>query len=99
MERERTFTLFGKCYLLLFFILVSMQAYSSHIVGGELSYDCLGGNNYRITLKLYRDCSNPANALFPSYPELQVWDSKGNYLGMLLMTLPPIDTVKNSVIN
>jgi gliding motility-associated-like protein len=33
-----------------------MRAYASHIVGGEMYYDCLGGNDYRITLKLYRDC-------------------------------------------
>ena len=35
---------------------LSLKASASHIVGGELYYDCLGGNEYRITLKLYRDC-------------------------------------------
>jgi gliding motility-associated-like protein len=29
---------------------------ASHIVGGEIYYECLGNNNYKITLKLYRDC-------------------------------------------
>ncbi len=32
--------------------------YSKHIVGGEMIYDNLGGNNYRITLKIYRDCAS-----------------------------------------
>jgi len=27
-----------------------------HIVGGEMTYECLGGTNYRITLTVYRDC-------------------------------------------
>lgn len=31
---------------------------ATHIVGGELYYTFLGANNYRITLKLYRDCLN-----------------------------------------
>ena len=35
---------------------VAMQA--THIVGGEISYRCLGSNRYEITLKVYRDCFN-----------------------------------------
>lgn len=31
---------------------------ASHIAGGELTYQCLGGNQYRVTLKFYRDCLN-----------------------------------------
>lgn len=31
---------------------------ATHIVGGEMIYDQLGNNNYRITLKVYRDCYN-----------------------------------------
>lgn len=34
----------------------SVNTFAWHIVGGEMYYDCLGGNNYRITLKMYRDC-------------------------------------------
>jgi gliding motility-associated-like protein len=39
-------------------LVVSLNAYATHIVGGELSYESLGGNQYRITLKIYRDCIN-----------------------------------------
>lgn len=42
--------------LFLFITLLSLNSFSTHIVGGEIFYDFLGGNNYRITLKLYRDC-------------------------------------------
>ena len=42
-------------FLLVFMALLS-PLYASHIVGGEMFYDCLGGNQYRITVKLYRDC-------------------------------------------
>lgn len=40
------------------FLLIAFKSFATHIVGGEIYYDCLGGNNYRITLKLYRDCFN-----------------------------------------
>ncbi|MBK8927996.1 MAG: hypothetical protein IPM74_19365 [Crocinitomicaceae bacterium] len=31
---------------------------ASHIVGGEVYYDCLGGTTYTITFKIYRDCNS-----------------------------------------
>ena len=31
---------------------------ATHIVGGEIYYDKLSGNQYKITLKVYRDCIN-----------------------------------------
>ncbi|RYD56490.1 MAG: T9SS type B sorting domain-containing protein [Sphingobacteriales bacterium] len=30
--------------------------YASHIVGGEMTYRCIGGNNYEIRLDIYQDC-------------------------------------------
>ena len=55
-------------------------AYSRHIVGGEIYYDCLGPGtamntrNYRLTMKIYRDCAgngaefdNPAEIGVYSY--------------------------------
>jgi len=30
---------------------------ASHIAGGDLSYTCIGGNDYLVTLSFYRDCS------------------------------------------
>ena len=45
---------------LLLFILVFCgitSAFSSHVMGGDITYTCLGGNQYQVTLTLYRDCS------------------------------------------
>lgn len=39
------------------FALGAIATQASHIIGGELYYDHLGGDEYRVTLKLYRDCS------------------------------------------
>lgn len=32
------------------------QSKASHAMGADLTYQCLGGNTYRITLSFYRDC-------------------------------------------
>ena len=42
--------------LLLLFSKTTLQA--THIVGGEITYRCLGNNSYEITLTVYRDCYN-----------------------------------------
>ncbi|MBK7764158.1 MAG: gliding motility-associated C-terminal domain-containing protein [Bacteroidetes bacterium] len=34
--------------------------FASHIVGGELTYKCVGPDKYEITLNLYRDCLPPS---------------------------------------
>lgn len=51
-----------KTLLQLLLILVSTQVgYATHIVGSTINYDYVGGNRYRITVVLYRDCrtTNP----------------------------------------
>ena len=40
--------------------------YTAHIVGGEVTYECLGNNNYRFTLQIYRDCDS-GGAQFDSF--------------------------------
>jgi len=43
------------CFFALF-IFVGFQAQATHIVGGEMTYRCLGNNKYEIILTVYRDC-------------------------------------------
>ncbi len=41
-------------------ILGSQALSATHIVGGEMYYDHLGGSQYQVTVKLYRDCTGIA---------------------------------------
>lgn len=41
---------------ILFFSLLSFYLPANHIVGGDLTIKCVGGNNFELTLKFYRDC-------------------------------------------
>lgn len=56
---KNVYTLFWKLRLLLilFFIQASGEAYASHAQGGDLTYTCLGGNQYQLRLAFYRDCA------------------------------------------
>lgn len=50
---KRILTLFS-CFL------IPLFSFAAHIVGGEITYECLGAQNgvnqYRFTVKVYRDC-------------------------------------------
>ncbi len=41
---------------LTFSLLIFQNAKASHIAGGDISYTCLGGNQYQINLNLFVDC-------------------------------------------
>ena len=53
MKLTNTCTILAITFLIIFF---STKINATHIVGGDLSYECLGNNQYRITMKVYRDC-------------------------------------------
>jgi len=42
--------------LFVFTLFFSPKINATHIVGGDLSYECLGNNEYLITMRVYRDC-------------------------------------------
>jgi gliding motility-associated-like protein len=63
--------------LLCLALLCSFIANATHIVGGSLTYDHLGGATYRITLKMYRDC-RPTSVAFPGQVDIEVRDQNGN---------------------
>ena len=48
-----------KCLLLLGFVLALFisETKATHMMGSDITYECLGNNKYKITLKLYRDCT------------------------------------------
>ncbi|MFL5764956.1 MAG: PKD domain-containing protein [Bacteroidia bacterium] len=49
---------------IIMFIQASNEAYASHAQSADITYQCLGGNQYQISLSFYRDCAGvaaPAN--------------------------------------
>lgn len=60
----------------LFFLFSIQPLFATHIVGGSISYEYLGNNEYNITLEVLRDCynGNPA-AFFDDPAKLGIFDS------------------------
>ncbi len=69
--------------------LAGLPLKAAHIIGGELSYTWLGGNQYRLLLDLYRDCAG-GGALFDDPVSLFVYEAaSGNLHSTLAVSLPP----------
>lgn len=70
--------------------LFGLNAQATHIVGGEIYYTCLGGNQYEIVLKVYRDCFN-GQAPFDNPANLFIYE--GNSLHTTLTASPTITNI------
>ncbi len=74
--------------LLMFFALPPALR-ATHIVGGDMTYRCLGDNNYEITLVIFRDCfyGNPA-AWFDNPASIGIFNASNTLLRQILV--PPM---------
>ena len=43
-------------WIILLLLTISAKSFASHIVGGELYYDYLGNNQYKVYITIFRDC-------------------------------------------
>jgi gliding motility-associated-like protein len=80
------------------FFILPFSANATHIVGGEIGYRCLGGNQYEITLRVFRDCFNAdPSALFDDPGIIGVYASNG--LRLSNISLRPIgnDTLREGL--
>lgn len=85
-------------YIVVVVFLLFTKAHATHIVGGEIYYTCLGSNNYKITLKLYRDCFNGI-APFDSPAFVGIYDASGNLQNTLSMNFSGPNPIPPSVIS
>ncbi len=75
-----------------FFLLFSFGCLAplsaTHIVGGEITYKCLGNNQYEITLTVFRDCYTGV-PWFDSPASIGVFDAQWNLVKELLIPWNP----------
>ncbi len=72
------------------FLIFSSMTFASHIVGGEVYYDALGNDTYKITFEVYRDCSGSG---FDSPLQYTVFTPNGAIFSTYSIPLPIPDTL------
>lgn len=68
-----------RSYLLVIACLLAFVSKATHIIGGEMYYDHLGGGQYLVTLNLYRDCGpdNVNGTGFDLQAQIAVYNAAG----------------------
>jgi len=57
---QKVFTGIRFSILLIFLIFVSKVEANPYVMGADIFYQCVGANQYEITLMVYQDCQEPA---------------------------------------
>ena len=77
--------------LVLTLLLYFNQAKATHIIGGEITYVCLGDSTYQIKLILYRDCTSATPFDTPAY--MSVFTPEGEFVFNFTIPAPVISDV------
>jgi gliding motility-associated-like protein len=85
-------------FILFLLLLFAFRLDATHIVGGEMYYECLGNNQYRITLKVYRDCYL-GQAAFDNPAYITVFNSNGSVYTNISLYDPQIKVLPGTINN
>ncbi|HYV93752.1 MAG TPA: PKD domain-containing protein [Chitinophagales bacterium] len=70
-----------------------------HIIGGEIYYTCLGNNDYQVTLKIYRDCSNAQAAQYDDPAFVTIYNATGLLVQTFNVFFPGATSVQPDLSN
>ena len=82
----------------MFSLLFSGNINAAHLVGGEISYQCLGNDNYAIKLRVYRDCGG-TGAQFDNFAIITIFDINGTVLENLSVAKGPTIAISGNPTN
>jgi len=92
--------IFHRIVFLSMLLLHAHVLFASHIIGGEMSYVCLGNDQYQITLKVFRDCYN-GQAPYDDPTYITIYDGNNNQVAgsPFPISFPGSDTLENNTNN
>ena len=79
-----------KIYFLFLLILTPLILRATHLVGGEMTYTCLGDNIYEIQLVIYRDCgpTNTNGTGFDATGDVAIYNSNNEQVQLVQISNP-----------
>ena len=91
---------FHKWIFILLLPFLAFTAKASHIVGGEITFECLGDSSYRISLEVYRDCywGNPL-AYFDDPAHVGVFNNQNMLVMVIDMPFTGMDDTLSAIFN
>ncbi|RME05376.1 MAG: PKD domain-containing protein [Bacteroidetes bacterium] len=92
-----TFKMKSRILVVLSLLVVALSVQAAHIIGGVISYECLGQGEYKFTMKIYRDCNGGGapfdSALGSQIPgTVTVYQGNNNVPYTIVQLAPPVIT-------
>lgn len=79
-----------KKILLITATLFSVQSsFATHLVGGFITYECAGGNEYMINLRVYKDCGATVTGTFDDTAFVAIYNINGDTVSRLRLPKGP----------
>ena len=85
---------------ILFFILcLSCNLYAAHIIGGDMTYTCVGNNEYIFTMTVYRDCDSQtlfdseSGGTFETIGTVTIFDGLSNIHSIVDLDAPIVESI------
>lgn len=72
--------------------LFASSSWAAHLVGGEISYICLGNNDYQVKMRFYRDCAG-GGAQLDDDVDFAVYDINNNLITVVTAPMAIRDTL------
>lgn len=69
-------------------LLVPTKSYASHIAGADISYQCLGGDSFLITINVFRDCNGIGAPTTISAAQIDITSPCGTITPTFTLTNP-----------
>ncbi|NVK04489.1 MAG: gliding motility-associated C-terminal domain-containing protein [Flavobacteriia bacterium] len=73
--------------LILLLCFTGFASSAAHLVGGEMTYECQGGGDYLIRIRVYRDCAGGGAAFDPSI-DIRAFDGVSGALAFTSFNVP-----------
>ena len=81
-------------------ILTPLISKATHLVGGEMTYTCLGDNLYEIQLVIYRDCgpTNTNGTGFDAVGDVAIYNSNNEQVQLIQISNPVSSTIGDETV-
>ena len=88
-----------KTLLLVIIILIGHSSWASHLMGGEITWECQSNGQFIFQLKVYRDCNGINQSTFVSLDN-EISTNMKNYMSqekLRFQLVPPNNHHRNSI--
>lgn len=75
-------------FLFFLLLLVPFHSKASHIIGGEIYYDYIGNNKYKVYIAVYRDCATINGAAYDNPLSLAIYTSTNTLVRNVQINFP-----------